>query len=63
MGEYGRVVGQGSGLGGRSGQTDLTGQVMAAISDVVDTIAAQPPEILLGLAALIIGLGWLLMRR
>jgi hypothetical protein len=63
MGEYGRVVGQGSGVGGRSGPTDLTGQVMAAFSDIVDTIAAQPPEILLGVAAVIIGVGWLLMRR
>lgn len=63
MGEYGRVVGQGSDVGGRSGATDLTGQVLAAFSHIVDSIAAQPPEVLLGVAAVIIFLGWLLMRR
>ena len=51
-------------MGGRSGGSgDLTGQIMAAVGDIVDKIAAQPPEILLGVAAVMIIGGWLLMRR
>ena len=64
MAEYGRIVGQGTGVGGRSGSSgDVTSQIMAAVSDVVERIASQPPEILLGLAAVVIIGGWLLMRR
>jgi hypothetical protein len=64
MAEYGRIVGQGTGVGGRSGGSgDLTGQIMAAVGDIVERIASQPPEILLGVAAVVIIGGWLLMRR
>jgi hypothetical protein len=64
MAEYGRIVGQGTGMGGRSGGSgDLTGQIMSAVGDIVDQIASQPPEILLGVAAVMIIGGWLLMRR
>ena len=64
MAEYGRIVGQGTGAGGRSVNSgDVVGQIMAAVSDIVDKIASQPPEILLGFAAVMIIGGWLLMRR
>jgi hypothetical protein len=61
MGEYGRIVGGGGGMGGGSG--DLTGQVMSTLSGLVDKIASQPPEILLGALAIIVLGGWLFMRR
>ena len=64
MAEYGRIVGEGTGVGGRSGGSgDVTSQIMAAVGDIVDKIASQPPEILLGVAAVMIIGGWLLMRR
>jgi hypothetical protein len=64
MGEYGRIVGEGTGMGGRGGgSNDLTGQVMATISDLADRIASLPPEVLVGLAVVILIGGWLLMRR
>lgn len=64
MGEYGRVVGEGTGLGGRGGgSNDLAGQVMAAMSDLVDRIASLPPEVLVGAAVVILIGGWLLIRR
>lgn len=46
--EYGRVVGESTGFSGGGGPGDITGQLMDAATDVVDQIAAQPPEILLG---------------
>jgi hypothetical protein len=64
MGEYGRVVGEGTGLGGRGGgSNDLAGQVMAAMSDLVDRIASLPPEVLVSAAVVILIGGWLLIRR
>ena len=61
--EYGRVVGQSTGVaGGGGGSRDITSQVMDAITDVVDQVASQPPEILVG--AVVIGLvAVVLLRR
>jgi len=60
MGEYGRVVGESSGLGGRGGGSgDITSQVMNAIGDAVDAVVSQPPEILVGMA--VVGLVLLLI--
>lgn len=64
MGEYGRVVGQSSGGSGRSGgSSDLTGQVMAAVTDAFEQIAALPPEMLIGAAVAIMIGGMLIFRR
>ncbi len=65
MSEYGRIVGQGSGAtGGRGGGSgDLTGQVMNAVTDVVDQVAGLPPEMLVGLVAVILVVGMLFFRR
>jgi hypothetical protein len=60
MGEYGRVVSQGSGTGGG---LDRGGDVTEIVTDIVARIAAQPPEILLAIAAIIIVGGWLILRR
>jgi hypothetical protein len=65
MGEYGRIVGESSGVGGGGGgggSRDLAGQVMATLSDAVDQVLALPPEALLGLMAVII-VGWILLKR
>ena len=60
--EYGRVVGQSTGItGGGGGSRDITSQVMDAITDVVDQVASQPPEILIGAA--VIGLVALVLLR
>jgi hypothetical protein len=64
MGEYGRIVGQSSGAsGGGGGGTDLTGQVMGAISDAVDQVASLPPEMLVGIAVVVLIVGMLVFRR
>ena len=55
--EYGRIVGESSGVarGGRGG--DITGQVMDALGDAVDQVASLPPPVLIGLAVMgVIGL-------
>jgi hypothetical protein len=50
--EYGRIVGESTGVGGGrgGGGCDVTGRVMDAVSDVVDQVASQPPEILIAIA-------------
>lgn len=60
MGEYGRVVSQGSGTGGGLGGG---GDVTDIVSDIVARVAAQPPEILLAILAIVIVGGWLILRR
>jgi hypothetical protein len=59
MGEYGRVVSQGGGGGGGGAGGDLVGFV----SGIVDRVLAQPPEILVAVAAILIVGGWLVLRR
>lgn len=64
MTEYGRIVGQSSGATGRGGGSgDVTGQVMDAITNVVDEIASQPPEILIGLGIVAVVLLVIFFRR
>ena len=48
--EYGRVVGESTGVaGGRGGGSrDVTGQVMDAVTDAIDQVAALPAEVLIG---------------
>lgn len=60
MGEYGRVVSQGSATGGGLGGG---GDVTDIVSDIVARVAAQPPEILLAILAIVIVGGWLILRR
>lgn len=62
MGEYGRIVGEGSRAGGGSGSGDITGQLMAAVSDAVDQVASQPPEILVAMAVVVV-IGLVLLFR
>jgi hypothetical protein len=68
MGEYGRVVGQGSetarGTAGKSGGgvTDLGGDVVGTIGNAIDQVAALPPEVLLLLAAAVL-IGFVVLRR
>ena len=66
MGEYG-AVGSGGGGGGGGGNgnafADVTASVMDSLSDLVATVLASPPEILLLLlAAFLIG-GLMVFRR
>lgn len=65
MGEYGRIVGEGSGVGSRGGggSGDVTGQVMAAVSDAIDQVAALPTEVLVLIAAFALIAGMLFFRR
>jgi hypothetical protein len=62
--EYGRIVGESTGVaGGRGGGgRDVTGQVMDAVSDVVDQVASQPPEILIAVAVVAV-IALMLLRR
>lgn len=61
--EYGRVIGESTGIGGGGGGPgDITGQVLDALSDAVDQIASQPPEILIGIAIVAL-IGLVLIRR
>ncbi len=61
--EYGRVVGESTGVGGGRGTSgDVTGQVMDAISDAVDQVASLPPEVLIG-ATIAILIAVVLLRR
>ena len=61
--EYGRIVGESTGIGGGGGgDRDVAGQVMDAVSDVADQVASLPPEILVGLVAVIV-IGSILLRR
>lgn len=59
MVEYGGVVRQGSGVGGGTGSFD----VMGWLSDLVDRIAALPPEVLLLVAATVVVSGFVMFRR
>ena len=55
--EYGRVVGESTGIGGGGGSGDITGQVMDALENAVEEIVSLPPPVLIALvAAVIIGL-------
>lgn len=60
--EYGRVVGESTGIGGGGGGGDVTGQIMDALADAADQVASQPPEILIG-AAIVAIIGVVLLRR
>lgn len=64
MVEYGQTIGRGAagGGGGGGGRTEVGADVAAAFSDVVDRVAALPPEILLVGVVLILG-GLLVLRR
>jgi hypothetical protein len=55
--EYGRVVGESTGIGGGGGSGDITGQVMNALENVVDEVASLPPPVLIAIVAVaLIGL-------
>lgn len=61
--EYGRIVGESTGGGGRGGGAgDVTGQVMNALEDVVDQVASLPPPVLIALVAVAL-IGLLVFRR
>ncbi len=72
MGEYGQMVGQGSGGGGLSGSGsglsggaghDLGGQFVAAMSDTANQIAGLPVWAQLLLLAVVIVVGLWVLRR
>ena len=57
--EYGRIVGESSGIaGGRGGGSgDITGQVLDAIGDAADQVMSLPPPVLIALVVVgVIGL-------
>lgn len=60
--EYGRIVGESTGIAGGGGSGDITGQIMDAIGDVVDEVASLPPEVLVG-AAIVALVALVLLRR
>jgi hypothetical protein len=61
--EYGRIVGESTSVGGRSGGSgDVTGQIMDAVSDAADQVAALPPEMLVVLAVVAV-IGLMIFRR
>jgi hypothetical protein len=64
MAEYGQTIGQGpaGATGGGAGSMDVTGELSAALSDVVDRVASLPPEMLLVLGVILLG-GLLVLRR
>ena len=63
MVEYGNVVGQGTdAIGGGGGSFDVTGQVMGALSDIIDRIVTLPPLVLIAIAGIMI-VGWLAWSR
>lgn len=63
MGEYGRIVGGGGGSGRGGGSGDLTVDVMATVQDIIDQIAALPPEMLIVIVAAVMIGGMLVLRR
>lgn len=64
MGEYGQVVGQSTGVGrGGGGGWDLGRDLMGVLEDVVDTIASQPPEILVAAGVIALVLAIIFFRR
>jgi len=57
MGEYGRVVGESSGAVGGigdGGSSDLGGDVMGALSDLVDQVVTLPTEIMVVVIAVVV---------
>jgi hypothetical protein len=65
MVEYEQTIGRGpagGGSGGGGGSLDVAGELTAAFSDVVDRVAALPPEMLLVLGVILLG-GLLFLRR
>ena len=62
--EYGRIVGESTGVGGgRGGGTgDVTGQVMNALEDAIDQVAALPPPVLIALVVVAV-IGLVVFRR
>ena len=60
--EYGRVVGESTGIGGGGGGGDITGQILDALADAADQVATQPPEVLIGVAVVAL-VGLVLLRR
>lgn len=60
MGEYGRIVGEGSGAvsgGGSSkggGSGDLGSEAMGAFSDLVDQVGALPAELVIVVVAVVL---------
>jgi hypothetical protein len=60
--EYGRIVGESTGVAGGGGSGDITGQVMNAIEDAVDQVAALPPPVLIALVVVAI-IGLIVFRR
>ncbi len=61
--EYGQVVGRSTGVGGGGGGSgDITGQVMDALENAAEEIAALPPPVLIALVAIVI-IGLILFKR
>jgi hypothetical protein len=60
--EYGQVVGRSTGVGGGGGSGDITGQVMDALENAAEEIAALPPVVLIALAAVVI-IGLIFFKR
>ena len=62
--EYGRIVGESTGVGGGrgGGSGDITGQVMNALEDAADQVMSLPPPVLIGLVAVVI-IGLVIFRR
>jgi hypothetical protein len=62
--EYGRIVGESTGVGGGrgGGAGDVTGQVMNTLGDAVDQIASLPPPVLIALVAVVL-IGLFVFRR
>lgn len=62
--EYGHATEQGSGQlgGGSTGGGDMGGAAVRWINDSIDTVAAQPPEMLLLLGILVLA-GLFVLKR
>jgi hypothetical protein len=60
--EYGQVVGQSTGIVGGGGSGDITAQVMNALENVVDQVAALPPPVLIAIAAVVV-IGLVFFKR
>lgn len=60
--EYGRIVGESTGVASGGGSGDITGQVMNAIEDAVDQVASLPPPVLIALVAVVL-IGLIVFRR
>ena len=60
--EYGRIVGESTGVAGGRGSGDITGQVMNALEDAVDQVASLPPPVLIALVVVVI-IGLVVFRR